>query len=117
VAHEVQPHGAIGRGAAADPHAVDAFEIAKLAVAAESQAIARPLVERCIAYVREQNVRRIAMVSNSHLQAALRLYESLGFRYCAVPEVRAYTNADVYMELNLDIAERVRADGGAAAEA
>jgi putative acetyltransferase len=90
---------------AAIPHGIGEYEIAKLAVAAEfrGQGIARRLVERCIAYVREQNVRRIILVSNSQLQAALRLYESLGFRYCAVPEVRAYVNADVYMELDLDI--------------
>jgi ribosomal protein S18 acetylase RimI-like enzyme len=103
---------------AAVPHGVDAFEIAKLAVAAEfrGQAIARRLVARCIAYVREQNVRRIVLVSNSQLQAALGLYESLGFRYCALPEVRAYRNADVYMELNLDIAAQVRAADGASVE-
>jgi ribosomal protein S18 acetylase RimI-like enzyme len=103
---------------AAVPHGPNEFEIAKLAVAVEfrGQAIARRLVERCIAYVREQNVRRIVLVSNSQLQAALRLYESLGFRYCAVPEVRAYTNADIYMELNLDFAARVRAADEAAAE-
>lgn len=91
---------------AAVPHGVDEFEIAKLAVAAEfrGQGVARRLVEHCIAYVRARNVRRIVLVSNSQLQPALRLYQSLGFRHCAVPEIRAYANADVYMELNLDLA-------------
>jgi putative acetyltransferase len=88
------------------PHGVEEFELAKLAVSSEfrGQGIARRLVERCIAYAREQHARRVILVSNSQLQAALRLYESLGFKYCAVPEVREYENEDVYMELNLDAA-------------
>jgi ribosomal protein S18 acetylase RimI-like enzyme len=91
---------------AAVPHGPDEYEIAKLAVAAEyrGQGVARRLVERCITYVREQDARRIILVSNAQLHAALRLYESLGFRYLALPEIRAYANADVYMELNVDIA-------------
>lgn len=64
-----------------------------------------PSVERCIAYAREQHAQRVFLVSNSPLQAALRLYESAGFKYCAVSEVKEYENQDVYMELRLDIAE------------
>jgi len=89
------------------PHGVEEFELAKLVVSPEfrGQGIARRLVERCIAYAREQDARRVILVSNSQLQAALRLYESFGFKYCAVPEVREYENEDVYMELHLDIAQ------------
>jgi hypothetical protein len=42
------------------------------------------------------------LVSNSRLQAALRLYESLGFSYCPVPEVSKYKVADVCMVLHLN---------------
>jgi hypothetical protein len=42
------------------------------------------------------------LVTNSQLQAALRLYESLGFSYCAVPEGTKYTVADVSMALCLE---------------
>lgn len=89
------------------PHGTGEFEIAKLAVSSEfrGQGIARRLVKRCLAYIRERGVRRVMLVSNSQLQAALRLYESLGFKYGAVPEVRAYENADIYMMLDLDIAD------------
>jgi hypothetical protein len=45
------------------------------------------------------------LVSYSQLQAALRLYESFGFKYRALPEVKEYENEDVYMELRLDIPE------------
>lgn len=89
------------------PHGAERWEVAKLAVASEfrGQGIARRLVERCIAYAREQGARRVFLVSNSQLKPALRLYESLGFRYGAVPEVKEYENEDVYMELRLDIVE------------
>jgi hypothetical protein len=40
----------------------------------------------------------------------------VGIRYCTVPEVRTYANSDVCRELNFDIAARVRAADGAAAE-
>jgi putative acetyltransferase len=89
------------------PHGVEGWELAKLAVSSEfrGQGIARRLVGRCIAYAREQDAQRVFLVSNSQLQAALRLYESLGFKYCAVPEVKEYENEDVYMELGFNIAE------------
>jgi putative acetyltransferase len=86
------------------PHGVEELELAKLTVASEfrGQGIARRLVEQCIAHARERGFRRMVLVSNSQLHAALRLYESLGFSYCAVPEVRKYEVADVCMALNLD---------------
>jgi ribosomal protein S18 acetylase RimI-like enzyme len=86
------------------PHGVEELELAKLTVAPESrgQGLARRLVERCIAHAREQGVRRLVLVTNSQLQAALRLYESLGFSYCAVPEGTKYAVADVSMVLSLE---------------
>jgi hypothetical protein len=47
----------------------------------------------------------VFLVSNSQLQPALRLYESLGFKYGPVPAVKEYENEDVYMELRFDIVE------------
>ena len=79
-------------------------ELAKLTVSPDfqGQGIARRLVERCIAYAREQAVRRITLMSNSQLQAAIRLYESMGFQHAPVPAVRKYQIADVSMFLDLD---------------
>ncbi len=85
------------------PHGTDDVELAKLTVASEfrGQGVARRLVERCIAYAREQKARRVMLVSNSQLEAALRLYESLGFRYSPVPESSKYAVADTCMVLDL----------------
>jgi putative acetyltransferase len=93
------------------PHRLDAFELAKLTVSPEfrGQGIARRLVQRCIAYAREQGAKRVILVSNSQLRVALGLYESLGFRYCPVPEVTQYKVADVCMVLDLDSAHTPRA--------
>ena len=89
------------------PHGFEEFELAKLTVSSEfrGQGVARRLVERCIAYARERGARRVVLLSNSQLQAALRLYESMGFAYATVPESAQYESADVCMELSLQPAE------------
>jgi len=86
------------------PHGHEEFELAKLTVASELRGggVARRLVQRCIAYARERGARRLMLVSNSRLQPALRLYESLGFSYRPVPEGTKYAVADVCMVLDLD---------------
>ncbi|HET6577727.1 MAG TPA: GNAT family N-acetyltransferase [Gemmatimonadales bacterium] len=86
------------------PHGTEELELAKLTVAPEfrGHGTGRLLVERCLAYAREQGARRVMLVSNSRLATALRLYESLGFRYCPVPEAKKYDVADVSMILRLD---------------
>jgi putative acetyltransferase len=91
---------------AVTPAGGGALELAKLTVAPEfrGQGVARHLVERCIAYARERGARRMMLVSNSQLQPALRLYESLGFSYCSVPADTKYAVADVCMSLDLGTA-------------
>lgn len=86
------------------PHGAEGWELAKLAVSSNyrGQGIARRLVTRCIAHAREQAAERVFLVSNSQLQPALRLYESFGFEYCVLPEVKTYDHEDVSMELRFD---------------
>lgn len=89
--------------AAMIPHGVGEFELAKVTVAStfRGQGIARRLVEHCIAYAREQNARRVSLVSNSRLQPALRLYESMGFEHRALATDKEYEHQDVSMVLDL----------------
>ena len=86
------------------PHGRDEFELAKLTVSPDyrGQGIARRLVEHCLVYAREHGARRVMLVSNSRLQGALRLYESMGFRYCPLPEGVQYEVADVSMFLTIE---------------
>lgn len=85
------------------PYSEGVFELAKLTVAPafRGRGIARLLVEQCIAYARERNAERIILVSNSQLREALRLYETLGFKYHPVPQATKYRVADVCMVLVL----------------
>jgi GNAT superfamily N-acetyltransferase len=88
------------------PNGTDEFELAKLTVSPEyrGHGIARRLVERCIAFARERGIRRLALVSNSQLRAAIRLYEAMGFEHRPVPGNAKYEIADVCMVLDLDSA-------------
>ena len=85
------------------PHEEGVMEIAKLVVvpAAQGAGLGRRLMEACFAYARARGARRLILVSNSRLSAALKLYENLGFRRGPVPPDTPYATADVYMELDL----------------
>lgn len=89
---------------AAIPKGDDEFELAKLSVtpAAQGRGLGRVLCEAVIRFAKERGARRVSLVSNSGLVAALRLYESLGFVHVPFPFARPYVDADVYMVLELD---------------
>jgi len=82
------------------------FEVAKMAVTESSRraGIGRRLLEKIIAEVHASGAHRLYLETNRQLVAAIRLYESLGFRH--VPSERVvqspYARANVYMELYLD---------------
>jgi putative acetyltransferase len=79
------------------------MELLKLAVAptAQGMGLGRQLVKACLTYAGESGMRRVALLSNSRLTAALRLYEELGFQHRPMPPNLEYQTADVYMELDL----------------
>ena len=85
------------------PHGDGVFELLKLAVTPSAQGLGlgRRLVEACLEYARERGAQRLVLLSNSQLEAALRLYESLGFQRAPLPTDIIYVTADVYMELDL----------------
>ncbi|HMF77927.1 MAG TPA: GNAT family N-acetyltransferase [Bryobacteraceae bacterium] len=81
------------------------FEVAKMAVEPSSRrsGIGRSLLEKVVAEARASRVQRLYLETNRKLTAAIRLYESLGFRHLPPERVvpSPYARANVYMELYL----------------
>lgn len=81
------------------------FEVAKMTVAEQyrGQGIGRRLLAHVIGRAREMGASRLYLETNSKLENAIHVYESLGFRHLPPERVRAsaYARADVYMELVL----------------
>jgi ribosomal protein S18 acetylase RimI-like enzyme len=78
-------------------------ELAKLAVfpGARGKGIGRMLTVESINEARKMGFKKVILVSNKKLAAAIKLYESLGFKHAPVPEDIIYVTADVYMELTI----------------
>jgi putative acetyltransferase len=81
------------------------FEVAKMGVTASCQrsGIGRRLLERAIAEARASGGQRLYLETNRKMTAAIRLYESLGFRHLPPERVvpSPYARSDVQMELYL----------------
>lgn len=88
---------------AAIPRADGTMELAKLAVTPDAQGrgLGRALSKAVIQFARARRPKCLYLVSSTHLAPALRLYETLGFRRLPFPWPPPYTDADVYMELDL----------------
>jgi ribosomal protein S18 acetylase RimI-like enzyme len=96
-------NGVVLGSCAAIPHGDNQFELAKLAVTPEAQGrrLGRALAQAVIAFAEDKGAKQVVLVSNSRLETALRLYEALGFQHRPFPGPPPYTQADVYMELDL----------------
>ena len=80
-------------------------ELAKMTVDPDRRGagVGRALITAAIDHARATGIRRLVLESNTALVAAVRLYESVGFRH--VPEDQReptpYARADVFMDLDL----------------
>ncbi len=81
------------------------FEVAKMTVAEQyrGQGIGRQLLAHVIERARAMGASRLYLETNSKLQNAIHVYESLGFRHLAPEQVHPspYARANVYMEMLL----------------
>ena len=98
----VEDHRVIGT-CAAIPRDDGTMELAKLAVtaAAQGRGLGRALSTAVIEFARARQPKCLYLVSSTRLGPALRLYETLGFRHLPFPWPPPYTDADVYMELDV----------------
>ena len=82
-----------------------ADQLTKLAVDPEWQGrgLGRILLDRVLDWARSHGAARIVLISNHRLSRALRIYETAGFVYGAVPAEIAtkYKTADVFMSKDL----------------
>jgi putative acetyltransferase len=85
------------------PVAPGVIELVKLAVAADAQGqgVGRRLIEVSLDFAQQLGASRVTLISNSKLEAALRLYERFGFQRLPLPADQPYATADIYMELSL----------------
>ena len=88
---------------AAIPRDDGTMELAKLAVTPDAQGrgLGRALSVAVIEFARSRQPKNLYLVSSTRLAPALRLYETLGFRHLPFPWPPPYTDADVYMELDV----------------
>ncbi len=82
------------------------FELAKMAVSERYRGlgIGRQLLEYAVAQARTFGARRLYLESNSRLQNAIHLYESVGFRHLPPERVPPPTHirANLFMEMLLE---------------
>ncbi|MEJ1238765.1 GNAT family N-acetyltransferase [Chryseolinea sp. T2] len=78
------------------------YELAKMSVAPEfrGKGVGRMLITTCIEKARSIGAEKIELFSNHQLGPALKLYESVGFRYVPVSN-SPFETADIKMELTL----------------
>lgn len=80
------------------------YELAKMAVseAVRGHGIGRRLLRFAIDIARQMGAHRLCLESNTKNEAAIHLYEELGFRHLpAPPHPSKYARANVFMELLL----------------
>jgi N-acetylglutamate synthase-like GNAT family acetyltransferase len=87
------------------PIAGGVYELSKMAVSplVQGRGIGRRLLEHAVAQARMIGAKSLFLGSNSRLQSAVHLYESVGFRHVppeSMPPM-PYSRANVFMELPL----------------
>jgi ribosomal protein S18 acetylase RimI-like enzyme len=85
-------------------HSPEECEIAKMAVApgARGRGLGDLLMEACVAFARQTGSRRLVIVSNTRLEAAIRLYRKHGFVQVPLAADRRYQRANIRLELELE---------------
>ena len=79
------------------------YELAKMAVSetAQGKGYSKLLMESAIGFAREVGAKRLILLSNTKLTAAISLYEKFGFKSVPITEAEEYKRVDIQMELRL----------------
>ena len=78
------------------------FELGKMAVSGKAQGhkIGTLLLEHCLEFAKQKDIRTLILYSNTKLESALHLYRKYGFSEVEL-EQGLYERADIKMEKNL----------------
>jgi putative acetyltransferase len=83
----------------------DVYELSKMAVSPQlrGHGIGRKLLEYTVAQAKEIGAKALFLGSNTRLENAIHLYESVGFRHVPAEKLppMQYTRANVFMEMQL----------------
>jgi len=84
-------------------HADGALELAKMAVTENQQGkgIGRTMAQAIIERARARGVSTLYIVTNTGLEAAMKLYKSLGFKKSTLDKHSRYARGDITLELKL----------------
>jgi|SRR5690554_239037 len=76
------------------------FELARMAVSPEHQGkgYSHPLMQACLAKLSEVRAKKVFLVSNTKLAAAISLYEKYGFKTVFQGKHPTYSRANIVME-------------------
>jgi N-acetylglutamate synthase-like GNAT family acetyltransferase len=76
------------------------YELAKMAVTEKykSAGIGKLLMEHCIAEAKKLNAKKLTLVSNTKLEAAIHLYRKYGFVEIQLPTDMHYKRGNIMME-------------------
>ncbi|MCP4625142.1 MAG: GNAT family N-acetyltransferase [bacterium] len=79
------------------------YEISKMAVRKDyrNRGVGRRLLVEVIAHARRIGARKLLIISNTVLKAAIHLYREFGFVEVPLPDTQKYDRANISMELSL----------------
>lgn len=85
------------------------YELARMAVspAHQGKGYSNQLIEHCFAKLRALHARKVYLVSNTKLHAAISLYKKFGFVTVSEGAHPLYSRANIVMERGLDLEESV----------
>jgi len=80
------------------------FELARMAVSSSYQgrSLGKALIETCINKAKSLNAKKVYLLSNTNLKAAIGLYKKFGFKTVRTGQHPVYSRANIVMELNSD---------------
>lgn len=85
----------------------DTYELARMAVSEEERGkgVGKRLMQEVLAFSTNNGIKKLVLISNTKLEAAIRLYTSFGFTAVSEGQHPVYQRGNIVMEKTLDVDE------------